>query len=478
MEDQRRRRGNRGPPAVAPRLDGEEGRRRRRQRLFLRRRRRRRRRQLLPAARENAFARGAGATPCIYLSIEERVSRFWHEKSTLEVGRFVTVTLTEQSSLPSADGQVRLEKLLETEPEDFSVNWENSIGPAGRKGLSAPGKFVKHQESSGNKSSEKQVSFAERPVSFVKSGTMADSLTEAIAVDSSGGDNSCVKAAETRLLRGAHQGFGSKMMAKMGFIEGTGLGKDGQGIVQPIQAIHRPKSLGLGVQFDSEAEAIKARTEPIKSILEPGKVRTELRRNVWAPETSGVCSFERHTKGFGSKMMVKMGFVPGSGLGKDGQGIATPLTAAHAIMLEQEHYLGHFKDHPKDAEFLNCPIRFYTEMEAIFANAMATGKFALGSAAGPKRKRGNFSEEEMLMLTNMSDAVNNVANALRETGPAHVDANLYLAVMEMPGFSEEALIVAYTFLLDNMAQGRGFVNMSNAHRALWLRTFLAKNYYV
>ncbi|CAD6261530.1 unnamed protein product [Miscanthus lutarioriparius] len=136
------------------------------------------------------------------------------------------------------------------------------------------------------------------------------------------------------------------------------------------------------------------------------------------------------------------------------------------------------EDHPKDAEFLNCPIRFYTEMEAIFANAMATSKFALGSAAGPKRKKGNFSEEEMLLLTNMSDAVNNVANALRKTGPAHVDANLYLAMMEMPGFSEEALIVAYTFLLDNKAQGRGFVNMSDAHRALWLRTFLAKNYYV
>ncbi|CAD6225532.1 unnamed protein product [Miscanthus lutarioriparius] len=134
-------------------------------------------------------------------------------------------------------------------------------------------------------------------------------------------------------------------------------------------------------------------------------------------------------------------------------------------------------------------------MEAIFANAMATGKFALGSgealgqnqadsvgaktdAASPKRKRGNFSKEEMLLLTNMSDAVNNVANALRETGPTHVDANLYLAVMEMPGFSEEALIVAYTFLLDNKAQGRGFVNMSDAHRALWLRTFLTKNYYV
>ena len=50
---------------------------------------------------------------------------------------------------------------------------------------------------------------------------------------------------------------------------------------------------------------------------------------------------------------------------------------------------------------------------------------------GGKRKRGNFSEDEMLMLTNMSDAVNNVANALRETGAAHVDPDLYLAVMEM-----------------------------------------------
>ena len=181
------------------------------------------------------------------------------------------------------------------------------------------------------------------------------------------------------------------------------------------------------------------------------------------------------------------------------------------------------QDHPKDAEYLNTPIRFYTEMEAIFGNALATSRFALGSrealgqnqadsaaakvdgppltpltgdkaptapaecskatevpcsGVGGKRKRENFSEEEILMLTNMSDAVNNVANALRETGPAHVDANLYLAMMEMPGFSKEALIVAYTFLLDNKAQGRGFVNITDAHRTIWLQTFLAKNYFV
>jgi hypothetical protein len=110
------------------------------------------------------------------------------------------------------------------------------------------------------------------------------------------------------------------------------------------------------------------------------------------------------------------------------------------------------QDHPKDAEFLNTPIRFYSEMEAIFGSTLATGRFAVGSnqplgvnksdsfaaklegedytskyeckptfefgdaskvtaTATPtttvpvsetvcgKRKRGHFSEEEMLMMT-------------------------------------------------------------------------------
>jgi len=75
----------------------------------------------------------------------------------------------------------------------------------------------------------------------------------------------------------------------------------------------------------------------------------------------------------------------------------------------------------------------------------------LTSDGGRKRKRPCFSEEEILIMTNMTDALNNVANALRETGPAHVDADLYHAVMDMPGFSEEALIVASSHLLDYKA---------------------------
>lgn len=42
------------------------------------------------------------------------------------------------------------------------------------------------------------------------------------------------------------KGFGSRMMAKMGYREGLGLGRDKQGIAEPIEAVKRPRSLGLG----------------------------------------------------------------------------------------------------------------------------------------------------------------------------------------------------------------------------------------
>jgi hypothetical protein len=163
-------------------------------------------------------------------------------------------------------------------------------------------------------------------------------------------------------------------------------------------------------------------------------------------------------------------------------------------------------------------------MEFIFGSTLATGRFALGSSdplgvnnadsvaaklegqdfsclafeakptfefgegskatplvsttAGMMRKRVNFSEEEILMMTNITDAVNNVANAMLKTGAAHVDPDLYLAVMEMLEFSTEALIVAYTHLLENKAVATGFLSMSTPHRAIWLRTYLSKNYYM
>lgn len=50
--------------------------------------------------------------------------------------------------------------------------------------------------------------------------------------------------------------FAQRMMAKMGHVEGTGLGKGGEGIVKPIEVKQRPQGAGVG--------AVKERTEQYK----------------------------------------------------------------------------------------------------------------------------------------------------------------------------------------------------------------------
>ncbi|KAL6842420.1 hypothetical protein ACP4OV_027847 [Aristida adscensionis] len=197
------------------------------------------------------------------------------------------------------------------------------------------------------------------------------------------------------------------------------------------------------------------------------------------------------------------------------------------ITLGDEHYKGHIKAHPKDDEYLNRPIENYKEMLTIFGNGLATGKYAMGSneplgtpisecansfiksepiddaakviedaakylgqaakdgkeclsGSGPsnKRKRTVLTEEDTIVLSNMTEAVKDVAAAIRETKVEVMNPDLYGAVMYTAGFTEEALICAFSYLVENKAQGDAFVKMSDAHRVLWLRTWLAKHYYM
>ncbi|WVZ58845.1 hypothetical protein U9M48_009071 [Paspalum notatum var. saurae] len=56
--------------------------------------------------------------------------------------------------------------------------------------------------------------------------------------------------------------------------------------------------------------------------------------------------------------------------------------------------------------------------------------------------------------------------------------SLYQAVMACLGFSREALMEALGHLTEKKAVGLMFVEMTNEDRALWLRTYLAKSYYM
>ncbi|KAF1742967.1 hypothetical protein MXB_146, partial [Myxobolus squamalis] len=80
-----------------------------------------------------------------------------------------------------------------------------------------------------------------------------------------------------------------KMLGMMGFKQGTGKGKRGLGILEPNQ-------------------------------------RNRKHINAQSEEEFG--SWEKHTMGFGSKILQKMGFKQGQGLGKHGLGITEPVKAA------------------------------------------------------------------------------------------------------------------------------------------------------
>ncbi|CAM0904209.1 unnamed protein product [Alopecurus aequalis] len=178
------------------------------------------------------------------------------------------------------------------------------------------------------------------------------------------------------------------------------------------------------------------------------------------------------------------------------------------IILEEVHYRGHISDHPKDAEFLNNPVLNYIQMQIIFSYGLATGKHAMGSGdplgtplpedaetqesdtvindgpdkpvdppiVGGKRKRGALGDDEIQAFSSMTEAVKEVAAAIRENKPTDLHPDLYAAVMDAVGFTEEALMLALGHLVDHKAQGVNFVGMAEQHRALWLRTFLGKYY--
>ncbi|WOG96559.1 hypothetical protein DCAR_0415895 [Daucus carota subsp. sativus] len=241
--------------------------------------------------------------------------------------RFVTVIRTESTCMPSASGRVHLKK-------DASIKGDRKLAKRGSKGLErgyAPYKSFKKpvddsgtKEVEGKKKSKDKHSYAAQPVSFISSGIMHPEseirTLNATETASTHHDKNNVTHSSSHGAFELHTtGFGSKMMAKMGYMEGEGLGKDSQGRAEVIEVVQRPKSLGL--------EANVHETSITSSVSSAAKAPKRVNKTPHK-ESQQFAAFEKHTKGFGSKLMAKMGFVEGTGLGRDCQGIVNPLVAS------------------------------------------------------------------------------------------------------------------------------------------------------
>jgi hypothetical protein len=80
-------------------------------------------------------------------------------------------------------------------------------------------------------------------------------------------------------------------------------------------------------------------------------------------------------------------------------------------------------------------------------------------------------------MKGMIKDVEGVGDALKAPQHIEVHEDLYGCVMGCPGYSQEALMFALVYLLNNKAEGLYIVQMTEAHRILWLRTYLSTSYF-
>ncbi|KAG6547212.1 hypothetical protein Mapa_011464 [Marchantia paleacea] len=147
----------------------------------------------------------------------------------------------------------------------------------GRNSKGTPSGQGSHMKRSDKKASKTAILHATNPVTFIgrgpegedafittestRSSTPASTVVGVVPSRSSRADVGFSGAAgressyilksnstEFAVFEAHTTGFASRMMEKMGYVKDHGLGREKQGIIQPLEAVMRPKSLGLGAR--------------------------------------------------------------------------------------------------------------------------------------------------------------------------------------------------------------------------------------
>jgi hypothetical protein len=77
-------------------------------------------------------------------------------------------------------------------------------------------------------------------------------------------------------------------------------------------------------------------------------------------------------------------------------------------------------------------------------------------------EEGCIANDDMA-FTNITEAIKDVAQAIKDNKPIDMHPDLYSAVADIVGFSEEALKAGLIHLVDHKAQGTSFVSMVPRH---------------
>uniref|UniRef100_A0ACD5XM43 Uncharacterized protein n=1 Tax=Avena sativa TaxID=4498 RepID=A0ACD5XM43_AVESA len=197
------------------------------------------------------------------------------------------------------------------------------------------------------------------------------------------------------------------------------------------------------------------------------------------------------------------------------------------IVLEDQHYLGHTQDTPKDAEFLNTPLVNYEYMEACFANKLATGKFTMGSneplgkpieveslekpidleggetngegfvqgeipinfglqglrattpspsgSTNNKKRKRVLSDEDAVQVNNMFDALCDVAGAINNTCHTETHPDLCKTVMDLTSLDMDERLAVLDYLMEHKGKGLNFMKMEADVREASFKRIIAKN---